>query len=107
MLRSHWNEKLSIEMTPFISIFFLFTFANGQSEAGFSLSDVLIGFEFPQQLNGSADLLQIPVHTGETSQTGLSLCFRIKLKFWDLKCLFNTQSNISMAMPNYKRGFVR
>jgi hypothetical protein len=83
-----------------ISGFFFLMIANG-------LNADLIGFEFPLQSNGAADILQIPVPTGVSPQAGLSLCLRIKLKFWDLKCLFNTQTGISMAMPNYKRGFVR
>jgi len=83
-----------------ISGFFFLMIANG-------LNDDLIGFEFPLQSNGAADILQIPVPTGVSSQAGLSLCLRIKLKFWDLKCLFNTKTDISMAMPNYKKGFVR
>ena len=90
-----------MENLAFILISAILAITNG-------LNDDLIGFEFLQQQNGSADLLQIPVSAGESSQAGLSLCFRVQLKFWDLKCLFNAQSNmISMAMPNYKKGFVR
>ncbi len=83
-----------------ISGFFFLMIANGHN-------DDLIGFEFPQKSKGAADIIQIPVPTWVSSQAGLSLCLRIKLKFWDLKCLFNTQTDISMAMPNYKKGFVR
>ena len=71
------------------------------------LSETLIGFDFPSQnvSNKNIETLKI-IPTVTSNSTGLTICLKLKLQFWNMKCIFSSKF-ITLAMTDYKRGLVR
>ena len=74
---------------------------------GLSLSqDVVTVFEFPQQ-NMNREILRIPtVANSLNSSKDWTICLRVKLQFWDEKCLFKSQ-DVTLVLANYKTPFLK
>ena len=68
--------------------------------------DMVTIFEFPQH-NMNQEILRIPtVANSLNSSKDWTICLRVKLQFWDEKCLFKSQ-DVTLAMANYKTPFLK